>query len=171
MGGGGGHPRVHRSVETRQAWFPTGTVGPRVWIFLSPLNTNDGFYLSHMPIPTRGKDKKRTATRRPFVDQWHDCNVIWSHHVISQGFLAAFFMFSQYKIRYLVVSKKNNPLFVWGWDRKICPSWSLFGITRQASWCQSVMLGTVFLSHPHTHDGFLYSKTMIWISISIDQVQ
>ena len=34
--------------ETRQASFPTGTVGPRVRIFLSPLNTNDGFYLSHM---------------------------------------------------------------------------------------------------------------------------
>ena len=30
-----------------QASFPTGTVGPRVEIFLSPLNTNDGFYLSH----------------------------------------------------------------------------------------------------------------------------
>ena len=35
--------------ETRQASFPTGTVGPRVGIFLSPLNTNDGFYLSHIP--------------------------------------------------------------------------------------------------------------------------
>ena len=34
--------------ETRQASFPTGTVGPRVGIFLSLLNTNDGFYLSHM---------------------------------------------------------------------------------------------------------------------------
>ena len=33
--------------ETRQASFPTRTVGPRVGIFLSPLNTNDGFYLSH----------------------------------------------------------------------------------------------------------------------------
>ena len=26
-----------------------GTVGPRVGIFLSLLNTNDGFYLSHIP--------------------------------------------------------------------------------------------------------------------------
>ena len=36
----------------RQASFPTGTVGPRVGIFLSPLNTNDGFYWSssHKPI-------------------------------------------------------------------------------------------------------------------------
>ena len=37
--------------ETRQASFPTGTVGPRVGIFLSPLNTNDGFYLSY-PVCT-----------------------------------------------------------------------------------------------------------------------
>ena len=34
--------------ETRQASFPTGTVGPPFGIFLSPLNTNDGFYLSGM---------------------------------------------------------------------------------------------------------------------------
>ena len=33
--------------ETRQASFPTGTVGPPVGIFLSPLNTNDEFYLSY----------------------------------------------------------------------------------------------------------------------------
>ena len=33
--------------ETRQASFPTGMIGPRVGIFLSPLNTNDGFYLSY----------------------------------------------------------------------------------------------------------------------------
>ena len=47
--------------ETRQASFPTGTVGPRVGIFLSPLNTNDQFYLSHIPVPVRGKDKRQTA--------------------------------------------------------------------------------------------------------------
>ena len=39
--------RVHRSSgETRQASFPTGTADPRVGIVLSPLYTNDGFYLS-----------------------------------------------------------------------------------------------------------------------------
>ena len=36
--------------ETRQASFPTGTLGPRVGIFLSPLYTNDGFYLSYMTM-------------------------------------------------------------------------------------------------------------------------
>ena len=38
--------------ETRQASFPTETVDPRVGIFLSPLNTNDGFYLSQIDCPT-----------------------------------------------------------------------------------------------------------------------
>ena len=45
--------------ETRPASFSTGTVGPWFWIFLSPLNINDGFYLSHIPVPAHGKDKKR----------------------------------------------------------------------------------------------------------------
>ena len=54
--------------ETRQASFPTGTVGPRVGIFLSPLNTNDGFYLSHILVPAIGKDKKQTAARWLYVD-------------------------------------------------------------------------------------------------------
>ena len=47
--------------ETRQASFPTGTMGPRVGIFLSPLNTNDGFYLSHIPVPALGKDIKTNS--------------------------------------------------------------------------------------------------------------
>ena len=45
---------------------------------------------------------------------------------------------------YLVVSKKKYPSWVWGWDRKICPSQSLIVITRQASSCQSVLLRTDF---------------------------
>ena len=32
--------------DTQQALFPIGMVGPWVGIFLSPLDTNDGFYLS-----------------------------------------------------------------------------------------------------------------------------
>ena len=43
-----------------------------------------------------------------------------------------------------MVSKKNNPLFVWGWGRKIRLSRS------PASWCQSVILGTDF-SIPPSH--------------------
>ena len=45
---GNPNPRVHRSSgKLGKASFPTGTVDPRVWISLSPLNTNDGFSLSH----------------------------------------------------------------------------------------------------------------------------
>ena len=55
--------------ETRQASFPTGTVGPQVGIFLSPLNTNDGFYLSDIPVPVRGK-----AARWPHGVPWRHCN-------------------------------------------------------------------------------------------------
>ena len=51
-------------------------------------------------------------------------------------------------MRYLVVSKKKYPSWLWGWDRKICPSWSPIAITRQASWCQSVILRTDFSIPP-----------------------
>ena len=34
-----------RQEKSRQASLPTGKVDPRVGVFLSPLNTNDGFYL------------------------------------------------------------------------------------------------------------------------------
>ena len=40
-------------LETWQASFPTGTVGPRVGIFLSTLNSNDRLYLSHIPCINR----------------------------------------------------------------------------------------------------------------------
>ena len=53
------------SGNTGQVSFPTETVGPWVGIFLAPLNTNDGFYSSHIPVPTRGKSKKLTAARLP----------------------------------------------------------------------------------------------------------
>ena len=87
--------------ETRQASFLTGTVGPWVWIFLSPLNTNDGFYLSHTPIPALGKDKERTAARCPHANRpsIHDVIVMLKrrHNVASQriqDFLEALFMSS-----------------------------------------------------------------------------
>ena len=84
--------------ETRQASFPTGTVGPLVGIFLSPLNTNDGFYLSHIPVPALGNDKKRTAARRSHdgCTSFHDviAMIKWRHHDASQriqDFLEVFF--------------------------------------------------------------------------------
>ena len=49
---------------------------------------------------------------------------------------------------------------MWVWDRKVRPMWSPFVITRQASWCHTVILWTdllLLLLHPNTtHGGFLY---------------
>ena len=55
------------------------------------------------------------------------------------------------------VCKKKNLSLVFGADRKIRSSGSLLGILRKASWCQTVTLGQVFVSAPHTHERFLYS--------------
>ena len=46
-----------------------------------------------------------------------------------------------------LVCKKKYLSWVYGVDRKICHSGSLFGITRQASWCRSVTLVTDFSIH------------------------
>ena len=115
--------------------------------------------LSHIPhTTTRGKDEKRTAARWRHIHLWCHCNVkmtspchmyVASQHI--QNFLEAFFMFFfQFEMRYLVVSKKKNPLFVWGWDRKIRPSRSPFVITPQASCSQTVILGKDFFI-PSSH--------------------
>ena len=100
------------------------------------------------PYQPMGKIKMK----QPLTGHFSICDVIlklkWRHHVASkwiQDFLEAFFMFFQYKMQYLVVSRKKNPLFMWGWDRKIHPSRPPFVITWQAaSWCQTVILGTDF---------------------------
>ena len=156
--------------DTRQASFPTEMVGSWVGIILFPLNINDGFYFSRTPdrnfrcthpYQPMGKIKKRTAARRPHAGRksFHDATIMlkWRHHIACQrilDFLEVFFMFFLYNMRYLVVSKNKNLLFVWGWDRKIHPSWSPFAITRQALWCQSVILGTDF-SIPLSHSWWI----------------
>ena len=116
------------------------------------------FTYLHQPV---GKIKKRTAACRPHTERTSICAVIvmlkWRHHVASlriQIFLKAFFTFLQYKMLYLVVSKKSNTLFAWGLDRKIRPSRLPFVIcpSPDANRWWSVR---IFLSHPHTHDKFL----------------
>ena len=43
------NPRVHRSSgKLGEPRFPLERVDPRVGIFLSPLDTHDGFYLSYL---------------------------------------------------------------------------------------------------------------------------
>ena len=54
------------------------------------------------------------------------------------------------------MSKKQNPLILWGWYRKIRPSqspMSSLGKPRDANRWSSRW---IFLSHPHTHDRFSY---------------
>ena len=100
------------------------------------------------------------VARWPHICLWCHCKVkITSPCCISaySGFSGSLFLkFFQYKMRYLVVSncRKFNPLFVWGWDRKIRPSWSPFVITLQALWCQSVILRTDF-SIPPSHSWWI----------------
>ena len=69
--------------------------------------------LSHIPVA------KTKATRQLHARGMSICDVILMlklrHHVTSQLIqvaLEVFFMFFQYKMRYLVVSKKKNPLIV-----------------------------------------------------------
>ena len=72
--------------------------------------------LSHIPVPARGKDRNRTAARRLHAGRTSIRDVIvmlkLRHHVASQriqDFLVIFFVFVQHKMRYLVMSKKNDP--------------------------------------------------------------
>ena len=62
------------------------------------------------PVSTRGKNKRRARWRHCYVKVTSLC-YITSH---------SFFILSIF--RNTLTSKKKNPLFVWGWDRKICPS-------------------------------------------------
>ena len=52
-----------------------------------------------------------------------------------------------------MVCKEKNVPWLFGVDRKLCPSGSLFGITFAEQW----PLGQSFLSTPNSHDRFLYS--------------
>ena len=111
--------------------------------------------ISHTRTSSWEREKTNSGTPAacwPHVNLWCHCNVKITSP--CRFFLEIFFMFFQYIMRYLVVSKKKNPLFVWGWDRNICPSWSLFVITRQASWCQLVILWTDF-SIPPSHSWWI----------------
>ena len=101
-----------------------------LWLgFFCPHRTPmmDSIYLTY-PYQPVGKKKKQTAACRPPAGHMSIRDVIvmlkWRHHIASLCiwiFWKSFFMFHQYKMRNLVVSKKKNPLFVWGLDRKICP--------------------------------------------------
>ena len=136
-----------------------------IWVFTV-------FQGTCVPVSKMKRSKSNFISRKP--DQnflcFYSCDVIvmlkWRHHVAPQriqDFLRAFYMFFQYRMRYLVVSRKKNPLFVWGWDRRICPLRSPFVINRQAS---SVILKADF-SIPPSHSWWIFIVYAISFKISL----
>ena len=63
------------------------------------------------------------------------------------------------------VGKKKNLSWVWEADRKIRPSQLQSGITRQASWCQTVLFGAWVFYLPLTSmiDPYIMLKAMFKI--------
>ena len=96
-------------------------------------------YLTHVILPRLSREGSQCTLvvleLACMVVKWHHCyvKVTSSCHAASQRIQELLGAFFKHKMRYLMVSKKKDPLFVWEWDRKISPSRSLFGITRQAS--------------------------------------
>ena len=74
----------------------------------------------------------------------------WCHHVMSHLRVFIWELFFKIKMQLLMLLKKKNLLSVLGWDRRISPLGLPFVITRQALWCQTVILVTDFsLQPPH----------------------
>ena len=83
-------------------------------------------------------------------------NVTSSYHIVttSQCILELLGAFLNMNMWHLMVSKKKNPLVVWGCIEKSFP-----GITVcHHSASETAIRGTDFLSYPRTHDRFLYSR-------------
>ena len=80
----------------------------------------DPIYLTY-PVPTSRKDKNLTVTQHRTSVRIH-CFVKLSSscHDASQCIQELQRAPFKHKI-YLMMSKKKNPLFMWGWDRKISP--------------------------------------------------
>ena len=59
---------------------------------------------------------------RDIVVKWHHCcKNMTSSYVASQRIQELLGAFSNMKMRCLMMSKKKNPLVVWGWDRRSIP--------------------------------------------------
>ena len=147
--------------ETRQASFPTGTVGPRVGIFLSPLNTNDGFYLSRISYAylTWVAMWDRFFRRRAYIGITRSC-MPW---YVRKDFLSRG-KFSDRLIRFaskpVLSKKKKNQLLCEVRIEKSVPRdhrLSTLGKPRDAKRRSS---GRMFLFYPHTHDRFLIFSTL-----------
>ena len=111
--------------------------------------------------PKESKIKKKILTLTTIRDVIEMLK--WRHHVAYQriqDFLEVFFTFF-FQMRYLVVSKKNNPLFVWGWDRKN-PSLRTTVCHHKALWCLSVIRGTIFYIPP-SHSWWILIFSARWL--------
>ena len=83
------------------------------------------------------------------------------HHVASQhnqDFPEVFFMWFQYKMRYLVVSKKTIHYSCEVGIEKYVPRDHRLSSINKPCDANRWSSGQIFLSHPHTHDGFLLSR-------------
>ena len=92
----------------------------------------------HVPCCSDPLDIFQTLCFKNYPAQYRVFRIFW------KSFSCFFF---QYKMRYLVLSKKKNR--VGSNDHRL----SSFCNPRDANWWSS---GWIFLSHPHTHDIFLY---------------
>ena len=59
-------------------------------------------------------------------------------------------------------ARKKNPSWLFGTDRKIHPSGSLFGITRPNSDPE----GQIFLSAPNNYDGYFFNPHLTFMKDS-----
>ena len=121
-------------------------------------------YLTYIPCTSPKGGKKQTDAHRKTSDiivklKWHH-HILW-HLSVCRNFWEHIL---NIKIWYLMVSKKKSVLFVWGWNIKICPLGSPFVITRQASWCQTVIL--IVMSNSDPQDRFLYPIPIFMIDSS-----
>ena len=106
---------------------------------------------------------------QPYVDPWHRCKVKMTSpcRISSRGqdFLD-FQCFSNIKCGTTWWARKRIHYWCERCDRKIHPSRSPFVITRQASWCQLVILGTDF-SIPPTHSWWILVTSSLSPHVSI----
>ena len=116
-------------------------------------------FLFHTPVPALGKDKNRTAAHCLHVDLWlHYAKMTSSCHI--SAYLGLFSsVFFQYKWGIKWWARKRNHYSSEDEIEKSVPRdhrMSSLGKPRDANRWSS---GRIFLSHPHTHDRFLYSFT------------
>ena len=152
------NPWVHRSVGNSKSLVYHWKGWPTGWNFSVPTEHQWWILFISQTVPALEKNENEL----PHVGRTSVRDVLWimkwRHHIAYEcihDFLEVFLMFFQFKMRYLVVNKKKNPLFVWGWDKKIYPADHHFSSLRKPCDANLWSSGWIFLSRPYTHEGFL----------------